>query len=416
MKNQKNNRLYSILLSVCVAFGLWLYVVNNVSQEDSTTFYNIPVVMGGESILSDQNLMITNMSTETVSLRLSGARSDLNKLDASNLSVRVDLSKINEPGERIALSYTPSYPSGVSNDDIVVEERNPSVIYVDVDYRRNREIPVQVKYTGTRSEDHLYDTENVVLDYTSVTVTGPASVVDQIQVAVIEVDLTDRVESFSESLRYTLCDENEEPVDAAQITTNVEQIRVDMQIQRIQELELVADVIYGGGATEENTSVKIEPATIRVSGSDALLAELGETYTIGTINLAELERMSNELTYSITLPDGIVNQTGVSEATVTVRFTGLKIREFTIANIACINVPDGLEAEIITTSLTIQVRGPFGEIDALTEEDITAAVDFTGAEVGTATYRVNITFSEEFANVGAMRTSSVTATVQTAGE
>ena len=41
----KRNKLYSMLLSVVVAFALWLYVSNNVSIEDSNTFYNIPVVM-----------------------------------------------------------------------------------------------------------------------------------------------------------------------------------------------------------------------------------------------------------------------------------------------------------------------------------------------------------------------------------
>ena len=74
------NKLYSMLLSLAVAFCLWLYVSNNVSIEDSNTFYNIPVVMEGEAILSEENLMITSISANTVSLNLSGARSDLNKL------------------------------------------------------------------------------------------------------------------------------------------------------------------------------------------------------------------------------------------------------------------------------------------------------------------------------------------------
>ena len=46
-----------MLLSVVVAFALWLYVSNNVSIEDSNTFYNIPVVMEGESVLNEENLM-----------------------------------------------------------------------------------------------------------------------------------------------------------------------------------------------------------------------------------------------------------------------------------------------------------------------------------------------------------------------
>ena len=55
------NKLYSMLLSLAVAFCLWLYVSNNVSIEDSNTFYNIPVVMEGEAILSEENLLITSI-------------------------------------------------------------------------------------------------------------------------------------------------------------------------------------------------------------------------------------------------------------------------------------------------------------------------------------------------------------------
>ena len=49
------NKIYSMILSIVVAFGLWLYVVTNVSQEDDVTFYNIPVVMEGENVLTEQN-------------------------------------------------------------------------------------------------------------------------------------------------------------------------------------------------------------------------------------------------------------------------------------------------------------------------------------------------------------------------
>lgn len=411
----RKSKLYSVVLSVVIAFGLWLFVINNVSQEDNMTFYNIPVVMEGESALNERNLMITAVSSNTVSLNLSGTRSNLNKLNSSNITVRVKLSEIYEPGERIGLSYDISYPGDVPEGAFVVENKSPSSIYVNVDYRRNKEIPVQVKYTGTRSENYIYDTENGILDNTTVTVIGPAEVADQIEYAVVEVDLTDRVESVSEDFRYTLCNAEGEPVDAEQITTNVETVHLDMKIQRIKVVTLTADIRHGGGTNDQNTTVTIEPSSIRVSGSDAVLAEIGDTYSVGIINLAELEKSKNELVYSINLPEEVTNQTGVTEVTVTVQFTGLKTKEFTIDNIQSINVPEGMEAEIINANLTVKVRGPAEEIDNLTEDDITAVVDFSNAEVGTETYKAVINISEEFPNVGAMKASSVSATVQVSG-
>lgn len=412
----KRNKLYSMLLSLVVAFCLWLYVSNNVSVEDNNTFYNIPVVMESESVLSERNLMVTSVSTNSVSLNLSGARSDLNKLDSSKLAAKVDLSQISEPGERIALSYSISFPSDVSPSAFTQGNKNPGAIYVDVDYRRVSEIPVMIKWTGNRSEDYIYDTENAVLDSNTVTISGPAAIVDTIDHARVEIDLTEQVESISQNYRYTLCDSEGNPVDAEQITTNLEEVRLEMQIQKIQEVTLAADVLYGGGANEHNTSVEISPATIRVSGGEAVLAELGDTLTICTINLADLDKNVNEQKYTLTLPEGVTNQTGVNEVTVTIRFTGLKIREFTIDRFEIVNVPEGLSVEIINANLTVKLRGPEAEIAALQEENIRAVVDFANAEVGTATYKVKIVCDDRFPGVGAVKSNSVSATVQMKGD
>ena len=409
------NKIYSVILSVVVAFGLWLYVVTNVSQEDDVTFYNIPVVMEGESVLADQNLMITYRSAQTVSVNLSGKRNDLNKINNSNLTAKVNLSKIEEPGENIALPYILSYPDNVSANDYMEDSRSPAYIYVDVDTRRTKEVPVQLKWTGSRSEDYIYDTENAVLDYPAITVIGPAAVADLIHHAEIEINLTEQVKSISDSYRYTLCDVNGDPVDAEQISTNVEEIHLDLPIQRIRDVKLAVDVIYGGGANAQNTTVTIEPQSLRLSGGDAVLAEFGDVYTVATINMADIERSTEQL-YTLNLPEGVTNQTGVTEAMVIVKFTGLLTKEFTLENFQCINVPEGLDAEIINASLTIKVRGPANEIANLTAEDISAVVDFSNAEVGTATYKATIVFSEEFPNVGALKTNSVSATVQVSEE
>ena len=174
----------------------------------------------------------------------------------------------------------------------------------------------------------------------------------------------------------------------------------------------MAQVTYGGGATEENTTITVNPASIRVTGSDAALAELGDSYTLAEIDLRSVEKSQNML-YTINLPDGITNQTGVNEATVSIQFSGLSTREYTVDNFEAINVPEGMEVEIINASLTVRVRGAAGQISQLTGDDIKVVVDFSNAVAGTATYKASITFGEEFTAVGAvMGPYSVSATVK----
>ena len=410
----RKSKFYSILLSVTVAFGMWLYVVSYVTTDFDDTIYNIPVVMEGESVLNEKGLMITSTSTSTISLHVAGKRSDISKLDNGNITVKVNLSNIQEPGEHIKI--TPSsiaYPNGVPQSAVTVLSQSP--IYVDVEERRNKEVPVEILWEGSRSEGFLYDTENTVLDYPAITVNGPASVADLIKKAVIEVDLTNRTESISESYRYTLVDEAGEPVDAEQITVNVEEVSLETRIQRIKEIRLVAEVIYGGGTSTQTASVTVEPSVIRVSGSSAVLDELGDTLTLTTVDLGTIEKAA-DLSYAINLPEGVTNQTGITEADVSIRFSGLASKEFVVEDIKAVNVPEGMEAEIINANLTVKVRGSAVVIGRMEKENVSATVDLINAVTGTSTYKAAIVFGEGFEELGAMGTYSVSVTVQNAKE
>lgn len=400
----------SILLSLVIAFGLWLYVVTNVSQEADYTIYNVPVVMEGETVLNERNLMITAVSADDVDLTLSGNRSDLAKVNNGNTVLKVDLTKIYEPGEKIALTYNPIFPSDVATNALTIENRHPANIFITVEARRNKEVPVEVVWIGSTPDGFMSDRENRVLDYSSVTVVGPASVADLIEKAVIEVDLSEQRESISQDYRYTLCDKEGNPVDAELIITNVENVHLDVKIHKVKEVKLVAEVVYGGGATEKNTMILIEPDTIRLSGGGAVLEELGDSISLGKIDLSTIEK-SQELTIPITLPEGVTNLSNITEAKVEIRFSGLAVKEFEVENIEAINVPEGLEADVIEKKMTVLLRGPAGELMKINAEDISVRADLTGAVAGTSTFRATVHLGEAFSSIGAIRSYSVTANV-----
>lgn len=404
------SKVSSVLLSLIIAFGLWLYVVTNVSQEAEYTIYNVPVVMEGEALLNEKNLMITSVSADDVDLTLSGSRSDLAKVNNSNMILKVNLGEIAEPQEKKALEYTPVYPGDVATNALTIENRHPARIYVTVEARRNKEVPVEVIWIGSTPEGFMSDRENRILDYDKVTVVGPASVADLIEKAVIEVDLNDRQESISQDYRYTLCDKDGNPVDAELITTNVENIHLDVKIQKVKEVKLVAEILYGGGATEKNTTVTVEPAVIRLAGGGAVLEELGDTINLGRIDLSTIEK-SQELTIPITLPEDVTNLSNITEAKVNIKFAGLLTKEFEVENIEAINVPEGLEAEIMEKKLTVLLRGTAMDLSKIMPEDIQVRADFTGAVAGTSTFKAMIRLGEEFSAVGAIRSYSVTANV-----
>lgn len=410
------NKLTSVILSLVIAFGLWLYVVTTVSQESEDTFYNIPIAMEGESVLlTERNLMITAVSATDVDLTLSGNRSDLIKVNSGNITVKVDLTKVYEAGEKIALTPNVTFPGDVANNALVVENKNPGSIYVTVEERRTKEVPVEIKWNGSTPDGYMSDRENRTLDYSSIAVVGPASVADKIEKAVIEVDLNEQRESISQNYRYTLCDAEGNAVDAQLITTNVEEVHLDVKIRQVKEVKLVVDVTYGGGTNEKNTAIEIVPATIRLSGSEAVLEDLGDTIVLGKIDLGTIEK-SQSLTYPITLPEGIDNLSNIDEAQVNIKFQGLTVKDFVVENIIPINVPEGLEVDLITEKLTITLRGSATALARIELEDITVTVDFTGAEAGTTTFKPIIACTEDFSDLGTVGTYWISATLRTPEE
>lgn len=404
------SKVTSVLLSLLIAFGLWLYVVTNVSKEADVTIYNVPVVLEGETLLNERNLMITSVSADEVDLTLSGNRSDLVKVSNSNMALKVNLSDIIEPMENKALDYTPVYPTDVASNSLTIEERHPANIYVTVEARRNKPVPVEVVWIGSTPEGYMSDRENRVLDYSSVTVVGPASVADLIEKAVIEVDLSEQRESISQDYRYTLCDDQGNAVDAELITTNVESIHLDVKIHRIKEIVLMVDVVYGGGATNANTKVEVDPFTIRVAGSTAVLEELGDSINLGKVDLSTISK-SQTLKFPITLPEGITNLSNITEANVDVEFTGLLVKTFEVVNFEAVNVPEEFEAEIMEKKMSVVLRGPAADLMRITEEDITIRADFTGAVAGTSTFKATVHFGEEFSTIGAVGSYSITANI-----
>lgn len=402
----RNNKIIMLLCSFFVAVGLWLYVVTDVSTGDDATLNDVPITYLNQEDLKVRGLMMISGETQ-VSLRLYGNRTDLLTLTKDSVNITVDLGVITEPGVyELKYERITTLP-----DDVEVLNYNPAKVTVEiVEYAENT-VPVLLNYTGEMAEGLLLDKESAELDYDTVLVSGPKETVDQIASAVITVDRTGLTETLDDSYRYTLVDENEEPVDAALITTNTEEIHLRLPVEHIKEIPLKVELIPGGGATDETTVVEILPSSsISISGSEEALAQIDEL-VLGSIDLATVTG-AKQFEFQIQLPETVTNQSGVSTAQVNVSFEGLITKTFTldVDNILAANVPEGLEATPLTRQVEITLRGPKASMSGVTLANIVASVDYTGQDAGTVTVPLTITV-QGYSDVGAVGKYSVSVTL-----
>lgn len=409
------NKFLMALLSFAIAFGLWLYVINYVSLDSEDTFYNIPVNFTGESMLQERGLMITDGRDATVSLRLSGKRSDLMELESSNITIEVDLSSLDK-GNRVEVAYSIRYPGGIPNSAIKVLSQEPGVITLGIEEFDYKYVNIVPDYGDTtQPEGYLAMLDDAVLSEKQVKISGPVPILDQITQAVIDVDLTDRTQSFTGEYAYTLCDEEGGPVDLRELVKVDDDglVRMDLTILRIKEVPLWIEIIDGGGATSANSTITIDPEVIQIAGNDQVLEKIDRIELIGEINLGELEE-ETELIFDIAVPENVKNITNLTQAAVKISFPNLMTKEFNAKNFTAINVPEGMEAEILTKDLQVTLRGPATLIGKMTDEDVSVEVDFANAAMGTTTVRGVVRLDSEFAAVGQMGTFTVTATLREA--
>ena len=401
------NKVWRIALSVLISFALWMYVVSTVSPEQEETFYDIPVSYQND-VLEERGLMIVS-DTPTVTVKAKGNRSDLNELNANNITALVDLASIQAPGTQM-LSYKVIYPGNMAVETL---SKDPSVLQLKIENKIKKPVPIQLEFVGNVPDGFVDDKENPVMDVAAVEIVGPESSVNKIDHARILVDLTDKTESIIGAFTYELCDKNGDPVDAQMVTTNVEEVNLSVKIQRMKEISLFVTVVDGGGATEATSKIELSHTSLWVSGSESKLQDL-TSLELGTIHLAELKRKVNTVTFDVLLPEGVTNRTGVNEVTATVSFPSLAKKMLTISKdrFVTVGAPVGASVTWITEMVEVELRGPQEAIDKITDQDISVTVDFTNEELGSVSKAPKITISSAYPNVGAISVSTVTATLQ----
>lgn len=398
------SKILTALLAAVIAICLWGYVITVERPESEKTFYKVPVVLDGENVLWDRGMMITSGEDATVTLKISGRRSDLKNLKSSDIVAVVDLARITEPGEK-NMSYSISIPG---NGNLDVLKRSPDAVSLTVAEWASKEVPVNLIYEGHSPENYELDRQSVTKDHNTVIVTGPKEIIDQIEQAKITIELGNRTETFSESFRYALCDAEGNPIeDVSSVTTDHGEIRVSARVQRLQEVKLIYTIVDGGGLTAADVEVKLDHDTITVAGSTAALTNFREI-KLDPVDLGELTE-TTELSRQIKLPEGISNPSGINEVIITVTLPERENRIYNISQIQLKNVPEGLEAQLITKQLEVTLRGIGPVLEQITPENIIAVVDLSGETVGNPMLPVEITIEgfEGNSNVGVFGQPSV---------
>lgn len=409
----KKNKLPMFLLALGAAILVWLYDVTVVNPNDTSTISGIPVSFANEDVIRSQDLMVTGGSSDTVSLRISGRRSELKKLSKNNIEVTVDLSQITEEGNH-DLPYTVQFPANVSSGELSIDNRSPATVSVTVEHYIRRTIEVRTVFEGDVSpgaegESLVIDTDTMKVTPGEVTVTGPAEQVEAIDCAMITIDRSGISETTVAEYDYELLDASGDPVNRDELVADVEKFTINIPVLKFKEVPLTVRTVDGGGATEANVSYSLSADSIKISGDPSLVDRIHQI-ELGTLDFASVIGPTTR-TYSVSLPEGVNNASGVTEVELTAEVSGLNVINLTNDDFTLINVPENLTAESLGESVQLTLRGTPAALSNLKPEDVAVTVDLSSfTQPGTFIVPVTVKLPDGL-QVGPIGSNTLTVTL-----
>ncbi|OUN24127.1 CdaR family protein [Flavonifractor sp. An82] len=390
MKKLTDSRWFYILVSILMAFVLWVYVGKEANPIATGTIRNVQVVFSGLDVLEERGLMISDGASQTVSLNIQARREVFKRLSQGDVTVTVDVSGITEPGEQSIPITTRiiSYPRSITSTDAIdLRYTSPAAVDFTVSRWETKEVDVLAVFEGSVAEG--YQRGEITVTPQRISVSGPEELVEQVDHAQVTIAQEGLTETYSEQCSYSLVDLDGGVVSSSNLKTDPESVLVTLPVEVLKEVPLTVNLIDGGGATAENAKVTIEPAdTIMVSGSQSDLEGLKEI-SLGDIDLSDVYG-TNTFVKEIELSPELTNVSGITEVTVTVTIQGLATRTMKVDNIEIINTPGGYEAEAITKSCSVLIRGPEEEVNKVTESQLRIVADLSNTDPSTGSRTVPV--------------------------
>ena len=358
------------LLSIVAAFILWSYFMGAQNPTRTLEYKDISVQLTGvDQLYNNYNLKIIEGADATVDVKVSGSTNRLATLTASQIKVQADVSEaITAPGT-YQLPYTVILPES----GMTCESRTPDSITVKVDEMETKKVPVSVNLSKSASKNYIFDDPQLSAE--TVKISGPATVVDQVSTAVIDLDTSGVEKTLTDNYSYKLVDDNGKQVDTTNISRDIASITVTLPVKEVKSVPLEVTVSPEDAAAAISTT--ISPKSVEIIG-DPSAVDAVSSIKLGAINATTAENGDTH-TFDIEPPTGVsLNDGQPTSATVTVSDD---------------DKDSSATVTLNTQSLDVTLIGPEKLLKKVSTDDIQAVAELSSKELSDGEHTIGVTVS-----------------------
>jgi len=414
MKKEKkgllNNKVFYIVFSIVASIALWSYVAYVENPDVTVPINGIDIEFIGEDILTDNELIVTEISDSTLSLNLSGKRNVVTKFTSDNIKITADLGSIisntnTDPGV-YQLEYDIEYPNNVNSSVVNVVSASANYITVKVEQLVDAKIPVRGTYNGNVAEG--FQAKSIEFDVEEIKISGPADVVNKVECAWVNLNIYDDItKTIEQESSFVLLDSSGKEVDSDFITMSQDIVVVKIPVLIVKDVPLVVNYADTSVLDQDDFVCNIYPSTVKLSGDAEVLDEINQIL-IGTIDLTSFATTMTE-EFPIVIPNDVNNLTGDTTAAVTVEILNLDVTEVETTNIQVKNIPAGYTPNITTKNITVKIRGNANVLENIDANNIRIVADLSELNKNSGVFSVDAkVFVDGFTNVDVIGSYEIT--------
>jgi YbbR domain-containing protein len=269
---------------------------------------------------------------------------------------------------------------------VQIVDFSPRVVQVRLDFVEERQLPIRVEF-GTVPEGISIGTPQT--DPTSVTLRGPSSRVSAVRFVVARVTIDASALNIDRDVELLAVDDQGNHVPRVEIDPTRARVRIPVALELANRtLPVVPNVSGTLVDGHQITSIAVDPLTVTVEGSAAVVNQLDAAMT-QPIDVSGRTR-DFEVVVGLDLPDQ-AQPVGSGQVRVTVAIVEVSGSRSFMTGLTLTGARPDLTYRPAVTQLVVTLQGPLGELNSLDVALLSAQLEVAELEPGVHAVSVTVT-------------------------
>lgn len=331
------------IIAVIFAAFLWLIVVNLDNPVSTQTFSEIPVTIINEDIILSAGDTYQVLGEEKVSVVVSATRQVRQKLTKEDIVATADIKEMDTSTGLVPIKISiPNYAGKYES-----AEAAPRNLQIQREKSGKKVLSLTVS-TGDSKVRDGYILGDMTVNPDKVTITGPESILDQIDRAVALIDVEGLAKDSEETAKLGLYDISGNPISQTRLGNNLGEggITVSVEVLKIKSVPISLSVSGTPAEGYKYTGYSSEPETVQIYGEKDVVDKI-EEIDVPVIDVSGASQpIQKSVNISEYLPEGVQlvdEKTANITVTAMVEEEGTRTINFMVSSIQIYNLAEGLQ-------------------------------------------------------------------------